>query len=244
MKTFIHKMQSRKWNSFVVAACRLQSLHVFFFTLAVLGTVCVGNAPLRADSVYDVTGTIGLMGNTVAPCAGTCSETINFSFQYGYQYEGNGLYQGYALPGTIQVSAFGDLGSLFATTGTFGNPQLGPNPGCSGGDANNMEFLDPAGDEIDLHACGAQALTPFAPSFSTTSTLYGCATATCTAEFVPPSWGIVGPRTGLFVDGTAQTSVTAIPEGGAFLGYLAISLAPIGLAIRLSKRKPRQCRLG
>ena len=239
MKTFIHKMKSRKWNSFAVAACRLQSLYVFFFTLAVLGTVCIANTPVRADSLYDVNGTMTINGNNVCTPS-PCSETVNFSLVFGYTFNSDyQMYQGYVV--SANSSSVGVLGSSFAMLPAFiGNPNNVGNPisnsGCAGSDVNYIEFFDSPGDEIDLHACADLEPTPVAPTFGWTD-LYSCATVTCLNDFRAP--GVGNP---LFLGGTLQTSVTAVPEGGASLGYLVISLAPIGLAIGLSKRKSRLCR--
>lgn len=244
MKAFIHKMKSRKWNSFVPAARRIQSVRVYFFALAALGAVCI-NTPLRADSInnplYDVTGTMTISGNPV--CGGApCSETINFSLIYGYNYAldlaGVGHYYAYATP--IAVTSFGDLGSAFTYSGLIGNPQPAPPTGCGGPipageraiiDANYMPFSS-GGTEIDLNACGNILANPVAPLFQST-VLYSCGTASCVTDFTSET----GDSTiGIFLTGTVQTTVTAVPEGGSMLSYLLISLAPIGLAMHLIKR--------
>ena len=219
---------------------RKEMVNVMKLSIAILAsllTVGITNTPLRADStngpIYDVNGTMILTGNNVCTPS-PCTETIQFSFQFGYQFTtlGGNFYSGYAIPGTISVTSSGNLGASFLTNGVVFSPTVGPNPGCSGGDANFMEFLDAVGDEIDLHECGNLEQSPIAPSFSLTSTLYGCATTTCINDFVPPSLHRQAPATGLFINGSAQTSVVAAPEGEApMLGYLLISLAPIGLAI-------------
>ena len=129
MKISAAKMKSRNSDSFVVAARQIQSLHVFLFTLAVLGAVCLANAPLRADPInpfYDVTGTMTITGNNVCTPS-PCRKTIDFSFLYGYNYNSAfGVYDAYVVPSSISVSSFGALGSSFGYSGQIGNPQ----PGC------------------------------------------------------------------------------------------------------------------
>jgi hypothetical protein len=249
VKTFIHKMKSRKWKSFVLAAFGLQSLYGFFFTLALLGTVCIANTPVRADSInnplYDVTGTMTISGNPV--CGYTrCSETINFSFLYGYNYFADvNEYYAYIVPSSINVTSFGALGSSFTYNGIIGNVQPVCSPPESPGtvqisDANYMSFLS-GGTNISLDACGNVLAAPVVPSFPLTE-LYACGTAACVSDFVPANQN--GNNLGIFLAGSVQTSVTAVPEGGSMLGYLLISLAPIGLAIRQRRgkgAKPRLC---
>ena len=128
MKISAAKMKSRNRDSFVVAARRIQSLHVFLFTLAVFGAVCLANAPLRADPInpfYDVTGTMTITGNNVCTPS-PCRETIDFSFLYGYNYNSAfGVYDAYVVPSSISVSSFGALGSSFGYSGQMWEPTTG-----------------------------------------------------------------------------------------------------------------------
>jgi hypothetical protein len=137
----------------------------YALVLAVLGLICFSASKLRADStpLYNVSGTMTINGNNVCTPS-PCNETIQFSFQYGYTYDSaQNLYDGYAVPGTMSVTSFGNLGSAFATTGyIFGSGNVGPT--CLGGDSNYMEFSNPANtDEIDLHFCAVQETSPIAP---------------------------------------------------------------------------------
>ena len=231
------KVTSPTRSSFVAAACRLPSLYVFFFTMAVLGTVCTVDMPVRADSIsnplYDVTGTMTIFGNPV--CGGApCSETINFSFLIGESYNAQwGLYSEYVVPASISVSSFGALGSAFAYGGGINNPSSFCDvPGGFPGDANYMPFGSSGTGIFDLHACGNQQATPVVPSFLVSS-LYSCGNSACVTDFTPPDQN--GNNLGIFLAGSVQASVTAVPEGGSMLGYLLISLAPIGLAIYRGK---------
>jgi hypothetical protein len=210
----------------------LQSLVI----LAILGVICFSARQLQADStpLYDVSGTMTINGNNVCTPS-PCSETVQFSFEYGYTYDSSGnLYDGYALPGTINVNSFGALGSSFATNGLILNPgSVGPTCGATR-DNNYMEFKNST-DEIDLYFCALSELSPIAPSFAGTD-LYGCGSVTCGTDFVP--WGT--PFSGLFLGGTLQTNVVQVPEGGATFGYVVISLAVIGLAVFGSRRRESQ----
>jgi len=85
--TTSYEMSSRQ-KSLLVATHRLQSLWVFAFALAVFGMVCIADEPSEADSLnplFDVSGTMAITGNNVCTPS-PCTETINFSFQYGYSY--------------------------------------------------------------------------------------------------------------------------------------------------------------
>jgi hypothetical protein len=236
MKTLLHyEMNSRKQSLFVSASPRFRPLGVFLFVLAVFGMVCIVDRPVRADSInnplYDVNGRLTITGNDVCGLS-PCTETIEFSFEYTYTL--NGFEYLGEVVGTPSVSSYGALGSFFAG---ITSPQ-NPFPFCQP-NTNYMPMFNSGGDEIDLYACGNYQSTPVAPSFR--ADLWGCQTVTCGNDFMPPgSFCEPGPSQdcgALQILGTVQENVVAVPEGGTSLMYLAISLVPIGLAIRQSKRE-------
>ena len=102
---------------------------VWLFVLALFGMICIADKPVQADSIpiYDIAGTLTIMGNNVCGLS-PCTETINFSFDYTYTFNGFD-YLG-EIVGTPIVSSYGALGSSFGgLTGPhspfhFANPTL------------------------------------------------------------------------------------------------------------------------
>lgn len=209
----------------------------YVVVLVLLGVICFGARHSQADSspLYDLSGTMTINGNSVCTPS-PCSETIQFSFEYGYNYDSSqDLYEGYTVPGTMSVTSFGSLGSGFLTSGyIFASGNVGPT--CLGGDSNYMAFSNSSNaDEIDLHFCAIQETSPIAPSLTGTD-LYGCTSSTCAKDFVP--WGT--PFSGLFLGGTLETNVVQVPEGGTTFGYVVISLAAIGFVVFRSRHREAQ----
>jgi hypothetical protein len=199
--------------------------------LVVLGIVALCSAPVWADSistpVYDVSGSMTFTGNPV--CSGRpCSETINFSLVYGYILNPSlDIYQGYVESGTI--SSFGALG------GGFNIPNSIVGSGCGA----YIGFFDGppgAGSEIDLNTCGGTSAVPLAPSFGGAD-LYSCGTQTCENDFVPPSMDRPNPSFGLFINGTEQTTVTAVPDGDSAILLSLGALGAVGLVWRWRRRE-------
>lgn len=211
-----------------------QRHEVHFACMLLFLLAIVGIKPAQADSIgplYDVSGTMAFTGNNDCT-ASPCSETLQFSFQFGYNYDADqNLYEGYALPGTISVTSLGVLGTSFSTNGHI-SPIGNVGPTCSGGDTNYMEFFNSAGtDEIDLHSCATYEPNPFvAPSFTWTD-IYGCTSVDCANDFNSGH-----PFSGLFYSGTLQTNVVQVPEGGTVSEYCAISFLFIALAAWYSRR--------
>ncbi len=167
--------------------------------------------PAKADSVYEVIGTLTIPGNYLNPGV---IETINFSFKFDPS-----LPTPRDLIGTPIITAFGPLGT-FTTNGS--------DPGSS-----YIAFVAPgngvnSGVEIDLKSQWFfnQSLEPV---FS--SEMWSCFLPVC-AEFWPTPVGptlIPGP-TGYALQwpGTADARVYLVPEPGTLLlsalGVLALCL--------------------
>jgi hypothetical protein len=172
-------------------------------------------------NTFDVSGELSIGGNQVCVGGYTCIETILYSFTMEFVLNPNAEdeYEEYVDPTSISVTSFGALGSSFTTGGGL---LLTPATGCDG-DTNYLEFLDSAGDEIDLHECGNLLSTPVPPTLSWVD-LYGCATTTCLTDFAPPPYTTFSPPLdGLFVTGSGYQTVTAVPEPGT-LTLIAVDL--------------------
>src|SRR5215467_3176503 len=209
--------------------CRLCST-----ALAIAWMVIVFNphlhAQIQASPVWDVNGQIVLIGNNVC-YPSPCTETVNFSFDYTYQYVG-GTYFGQVV-GTPSFTSIGPLGSNFYT---ITNP-IEPEADC-GFDTNYMEMLDRAGDEIDISTCGNAQSTPVTPTFPVAQ-LYRCDTAICITDFAPSYDCLSGSNVcpGIFKQASVQATVVEVPEGGTTIEYCASSFAFIGCALFWKRHK-------
>jgi hypothetical protein len=228
----------------------LRLLRVVLF-LALGCFVCLSAAPTRADELpspplifppsYQVTGAFLIVGNPV--CGGLpCTETISFSFDFGYLilYPDSGFTDYTAYVSDVLANWSGPLGSFTESSAGQG-PDVFPE---SGGPGPFLGFSNGT-DEIDLHITSIpEVLTPVAPSLGGAD-LYACGTTTCLIDFGPPNYqSETPPVQGIFASGPAEVTVTpipAIPEP-ATLSLLACGLLVLGLMefahrkIRVQKR--------
>jgi hypothetical protein len=172
--------------------------------LKLLLALLICAVPATADSVYDVSGALTIVGNNA--CGGPpCVETLAFSFQVDYQTVLSGFsvnYFGHVLPG--------------ATIASFG--PTAPFTQVSFGSGNFIAFFNYfGGDEIDIYALNPTTSLP--PTFGyagSLASLYTCGTdPVCVTDFGSGFGGIAaGPLT---------YTVTAIPEG-SILSYLLLGV--------------------
>ena len=176
--------------------------------------------PAMADSIYDVTGALTIVGNDV--CGGVpCVETLAFSFQVTYYpvFEYGSQYYAATLADT-RITSFGPLTFTylawpFAGSGTY------------------MAFGNAAGDEIDIFPTFA-AITGGPFGLYAGAQLYSCGTdfapdSVCVRDFSPyptaPCCVLAG--------GPLEATVTAVTPEGSTISYLLIGfLFAFGLSCK------------
>jgi len=188
------------------------ALRIFKLVLVLL--ICA--VPAMADSVYDVSGVVTIVGNNA--CGGPpCVETLAFSFQVDYQpLFGGQVYIAHVLPGST-INSFGPLGpfnSLFSPEDYFA-------------------FFNSAGDEIDINGPFRDGELPTVPVPNLIDAdLYGCRTNTCLVDFGFPGFTQL-PALGIFRGGSLQYTATAVPEGSTSSYLLVgVGLALLGMLAR------------
>jgi hypothetical protein len=195
-----------------------------FFVLCCL--VCLSAIPASADSVYQVTGALTIVGNDV--CNGVpCVETLAFSFDVTWVPIPGGGYNPVILPNP-KVTSFGPLGSFSLPTGSiYENDYIPITDGQRGPD----NYLS---DEIDIYPLNAPvASSPQPLQLAGSAALYACGTAVCSADFVPL---INAAGEGSPSGGPLVYSETAVPEASA-LWYLLIGVGLILLTVAVRRRK-------
>lgn len=206
--------------------------------LKLLPILLIFAVPAMADSVWDVSGAITMVGNK--SCGGPpCVETLAFSFDVEYQrYVAPGgivtpYYTAEFLPGA-SVTSFGPLAAF----------QFGAGIGAGGVGGAFIPFGNAAGDEIDL--------IPNLQSFRSNPTpgppqLIEAIFFSCVPELLPPR-GVFGPADPVCVQdgfggagyadgiaaGSLQYTVTAVPESST-LSYLAVGVG-LGLLGMFTRR--------
>jgi hypothetical protein len=145
-----------------------------------------GVAQTNADSVYEISGTMTVSGNSSNPGV---QETVNFSFELDYSQLNQDLEP--AIVGTPMVTSFGPLGtfsiaSIPSTQGYVGF--FSPLPVTPGGYPAEIDLLgdfSPAFNPVPvisgqawLYPCTAEPTGPCAPFFIGGLNIYGTATAT------------------------------------------------------------------
>jgi hypothetical protein len=185
--------------------------------------------PIRADALYDVSGTATLTGNDT--CGGVCVETINFAFQLDEQpYPDN---SGLALIVTNgSVEATGPLGPATGIGGFVGDKWAS----VAFGPPNSQGFWT----EFDLTIYPFPPPNmPFSPQFG--EFLYSCTTAECFG-FCPQTPSGVG---NCIQNETLQYTVTDPPGGSVQTPepqtWAMLWFGLIGLAVM--KFAPREKRL-
>jgi hypothetical protein len=205
---------------------------VLWGTIILMKSKCLGVAFVialfagmsRADSIYQVTGDLTITGPTVGSLANACTpspcvETLQFSFELGYQlfsFFGGIAYAPYIVPGTLNVTSVGPLDQFAGFSGFLGNEGY-----------NFTSFVNGGADNIDLIEIGGTGLGGFpdsslpGPPVFPYSLLYQCRSRACIQDFGLPG----GP------DGTAEATVVPVPEGSQ-LAMLGICIAGILFAAR------------
>ena len=123
--------------------------------LVIVIMISVFSGISHADAIYAVNGSLTIGGNTPTPGL----ETLNFSFEMGYQQEGFFQNVPYIVPGTMNVTSVGPLG-VFTGPNVIGFDITGF-VGFSGG------IVDPVlgRDSIDLVEIGGFTSPPNPPYF-------------------------------------------------------------------------------
>jgi hypothetical protein len=167
-----------------------------------------GTQQARADSVYEIRGTLTIPGNSANP---GIAETINYSFELDYTKLDNAGFASFV--GTPSVTSFGPLGTFAIVNNSsqgyigFFSPVLTPQN-------------QPA--QIDLLGEFSPLFNPV-PVISGQAWLYSCtgeSTGVCAPFFIGPG-NIYGPA-------TASVYAVSTPEPGTLclfgLGALALCL--------------------
>ncbi len=188
-----------------------------------LPLLAFGAVQADADSVYEISGTLTIPGNSSNPGV---SETINFSFELDYTQLVRGLP---TVVGTPTINSFGPLGTfLFGTPGGSPDGAAPSNPY-----QGYVGFFSPS-VEIDLFGSFAPVYgpVPVPREGQGAAAIYSCfLSPTVCSEFYPS--GNPAPATGgegLYWYGTSDPSVYAVtvPEPGTLclsvLGALALCL--------------------
>jgi hypothetical protein len=185
----------------------------------------------KADSVYEVIGSMTIPGNSANPGVG---ETINYSFELDYTtiYVDGFAYDVSQLVGTPTVTSFGPLGTFYMSGGV-------------GGQANGyMGFfnnLDPnvSTVEIDLEGLFHPVFGPQPVPFQGQggALIWGCYAPSPCSEF-QPAGAFNGPYGGGLLWNGANTSavyLVSTPEPATLclfaLGALALGLVKKTLTI-------------
>jgi hypothetical protein len=195
--------------------------------------LALGASQARADSVYEIVGTLTLSGNSANPGV---SETINFSFELDYATLAAASGQP-TLVGTPTFNAVGPLGTFvfgsISGTGINGGPESGYVPFFNVSSPSGPSALDAV--EIDLNSIFF--FNPATPNPQFSSTMWTCLIPAC-AEFWPGG-GLPGPTGpgGLLWPGTATVAVYDVPvPEPATLGFCVLG----GLALLLRKKAFRR----
>jgi hypothetical protein len=190
--------------------------------IKLLLVLLICSVPATADSVYDVTGALTIVGNNA--CGGPpCVETLAFSFQLENVLvtpnQDPPFYLLEVLPGAT-VTSFGPLAPFTI------NGQINSCP-CY------VAFFNPNGAEIDIGDNGGPHSAPVTPVLFDV-TLFSCgnpggfpADPTCVEDFAPSGVGACCVLRG----GTLQYTATAAPEGST-LSYMAVGLILLGTLAR------------
>lgn len=195
--------------------------------ISLVGLVCLFFAlPVHADTMYTVNGTMTLVGNNA--CGSPCTETIDFSFDLGWQYDQTFAgYLGYATDIAANWSgALGTFSENSAGPSTFGGPGF-----------NYLGFFDPSGDELDLYLNPNPVPAPTTPTFNGAD-LYSCGGATCVTDFYPYSpTPTTLPVLGIFLGASVTYTVTT-PEPATLI-MLAIGMLALALVGAFYRKAPR-----
>ena len=184
---------------------------------ALLGLTCL-SSPICADQVFQVSGTLIAIGNSVPSCPpAACAEIIDFSF---------------TVTPTIGISGDTELSTSLESLKESGPLTLGFADGGLMGPTFGDYFLGGNGDEIDLGYTVDQIGGGFDFSLGG-AFFYACTSATCLTDFTSNGMPCVGPlcpdRAEVEV---VDASVSQVAEPSTRL-LLAFTAAGLFLVFRL-----------
>jgi len=193
-------------------------------SLIVVAVVAFCTAPTWADSAELDVNAWATFSAPSSTCHSNCSEKIDVNFLYETPSIVNPV--GALVPGTLDVSASGSLGS-FSTSCA----------GC-GFYGYYMGFFDFKGDEIDLDFGGFK----IEPGTDTLSFyMWSCESQTCGSDY-GQKW------TGLDSAGETSTQgssvrAVAVPDETSFLWLVLTAIGTMGLAWHWRRRDAHKCKL-
>jgi hypothetical protein len=199
--------------------------------------------PIRADALYDVTGTITLTGNDT--CNGRCIETIDFSFQFDEQPYPSGSGFEALLANDLSITFSGPLVASYTGDAAFRDSfrYIGFLLGTS---AASEDVTYPY-TEYDLGVDSEGATYPFTPSFG--GYLYSCVAPDGCYGFCPYISSVETMSACSNDEGTAGTQTiketvtpespvsTPEPQTWAMLWFGLIGLAVMKFAPREKRLK-------
>jgi hypothetical protein len=193
-------------------------------SLIVLVVVAFCTAPVWADSIELDVNAWATFSAPSSTCHSNCSEKIDVSFLYeppSVQYPVGAL-----VPGTLDVSASGSLGS-FSTSCA----------GC-GFYGYYMGFFNFKGDEIDLDFGGFK----IQPGTDTLSFyMWSCESQVCGSDY-GQKWTGLDSAGETFTQGSSAKAV-AVPDETSFLSLGLTAFGTIGLGWRWRKRDAQKSEL-
>jgi hypothetical protein len=166
-----------------------------------------------ANSILDVNASATF--TATKSCSSNCTETISTSFQYLQPSILDPF--GEIVPGTLDVSASGFLGS-FSKGGA--------------GSFYYVPFLDSLGDEIDLDIPGSRGIRAGVDTVD--FYLFSCQSMACDKAF-GERWIVLGPGSPTSQWSTATP--VGVPDETSFLSLMLAALGSTGLVWRWRKRE-------
>ena len=198
--------------------------------LIIFALVACYSAQASAGSIYDVNAWATFTGTL--PCSTNCTETIGLNFLYIPPPPNNDFLLGTIVPGTMNISSSGFLGTFSDVYGDYVNSQgyipFANNPGLP----YNMR------DELDLNVT---SLSGIQLGMNTLNfDLFYCFSVEC-----KKGYGDLYGGSGNFnphPNPTSQSSVVtrvAVPDGTPFLPMVVTSVGVMGLALRWRRKNIR-----